>query len=57
MIKWFVEFYPSISQDLLNRALDFASAYNNITNDKQNIIIHAKNLIPIHKQQTWHYYG
>ena len=25
-----VEFYPSISQDLLNKALDFASAYDNI---------------------------
>jgi len=52
----FVEFYSSISQDLLNRALDFASAYD-VTDDEQNIIIHAKNLILIHKQQTWHYYG
>ena len=48
-----VEFYPSISQDLLNRALDFASAYDNITNDERNIIIHAKNSILIHKQHTW----
>ena len=36
-----VEFYPFISQDLLNKALNFASAYDNITNDKRNIIIHA----------------
>ena len=48
-----VEFYPSISQDLLNRALDFASAYDNITDDERNIIIHAKNSILAHKQQTW----
>ena len=48
-----VEFYPSISQDLLNRALDFASAYDNITSDERNIIIHAKNSILIHKQQSW----
>ena len=48
-----VEFYPSISQDLLNRALDFASAYDNITDDERNIIIHAKNSILVHKQQTW----
>ena len=50
MIKWFKaidnkhqhnficfdirEFYPSISQDLLNKALEFASAYDNITKDK-----------------------
>ena len=37
------EFYPSISQDLLNKALDFASDYDNITTDERNII-HAKNL-------------
>ena len=48
-----VEVYPSISQDLLNKALDFASAYDNITNDERNIIIHAKNSILIHKQQAW----
>ena len=48
-----VEFYPSISQDLLNRALDFASAYDNITDDERNIIIHAKNSVLVHKQQTW----
>ena len=33
-----VEFYPSISQDLLNRAVDFASAYDNITSDERNIM-------------------
>ena len=48
-----VEFYPSITQDLLNSALDIASAYDSITNDKRNIIIHAKNSILVHKQQTW----
>ena len=48
-----VEFYPSISQDLLNRALDFASAYDNITSEERNIIIHAKNSILVHKHQSW----
>ena len=47
------EFYPSISQDLLNRALNFASAYDNITNDERNIIIHAKKSILVHKEQSW----
>ena len=37
--------------DLLNKALDFASTYNNITMDKRNIIIHAKKSTLIHKQQ------
>ena len=48
-----VEFYPSTSQDLLNRALDFASAYDSITHDERNIIIHAKNSILVYKQHTW----
>ena len=47
------EFYPSISQDLLNRALDFASTYDNITTDERNIIIHAKKSTLIHKRQPW----
>ena len=42
-------FYPSISQDLLNKALDVASIYDNITTEERNIIIHAKNSILIHK--------
>ena len=45
-----VEFYPSISQDLLNIALVFVSAYDTITSNKRNIIIHAKNSILRHKQ-------
>lgn len=47
------EFYPSISQDLLNKALDFASDYDNITTDDRNIIIHAKNSILIHNHLPW----
>ena len=37
-----VDFYPSISIDLLNAALDFASNYDNITEDERQLIIHAK---------------
>ena len=47
------EFYPSISQDLLIKALDFASDYDNITTDERNIIIHAKRSILIHNHQPW----
>ena len=46
------EFYSSISQDLLNKALDFASIYDNITTEERNII-HAKNSILIHKHIPW----
>ena len=45
------EFYPSISQELLNKALDFASTHDNIPMDERNIIIHAKKSTLIHKQQ------
>ena len=47
------EFYPSISQDLLNKALDFTSTYDNITMDERNIIIHTKKSTLVHKQQPW----
>ena len=47
------EFYPSISQDLQNKALDFASNYDNINTDERNIIIHAENSILIHKHKPW----
>ncbi len=36
------DFYPSISLDLLNAALDLASNYDNITDDERHIIVHAK---------------
>ena len=48
-----VEFYPSITEDLLNQALDFASTYDNITPDERKIIIQAKNSLLTHKQQQW----
>ena len=47
------EFYPSISPDLLNRALDFASRYVSITAEERSIIIHAKSSILTHKNQHW----
>ena len=47
------EFYPSINQDLLNKAIDFASTHENITMDERNIIIHAKKSTLIQKQQPW----
>ena len=37
-----IEFYPSISANLLNRALDFAANYDNITTDERTIILHTK---------------
>ena len=48
-----MEFYPSISEELLNKALEFASAYDNITAEERNIVIQAKKSLLTHKQQSW----
>ncbi|CAB4002704.1 Hypothetical predicted protein [Paramuricea clavata] len=37
-----VDFYPSISIELLDAALDFASNYDIITDEEREIIMHAK---------------
>jgi hypothetical protein len=37
-----VDFYPSISIELLDAALDFASNYDNITDEEREISMHAK---------------
>ena len=48
-----VEFYPSISQNLLLKALNFGSTYDLISEDEKHIIMHAKNSFLFHKQQPW----
>ena len=48
-----VDFYPSISIDLLNAALDFASNYDNITDDERNIILHAKKSCLFNDKEHW----
>ena len=37
-----VEYYPSITEELLNKALDFASQFDTITEKERDIIVHAK---------------
>ena len=48
-----VDFYPSISIDLLKAALDFASNYENITDDERDIILHAKKSCLFNDQEHW----
>ena len=48
-----VDFYPSISIDLLTAASDFASSYDNITDDERQIIIHAKQSCLFHSGEQW----
>ena len=46
------EFYPSISQDLLNRVLDFASAYD-VTNDEETSCNTCKTVDPYAQTATF----
>lgn len=39
-----IDFYPSISEDLLLNSLNFAKNYINITDDEQKIIVASKDL-------------
>ncbi|KAL9961805.1 hypothetical protein ACROYT_G030827, partial [Oculina patagonica] len=48
-----VDFYPSISVDLLSAALQFASSYVNITDDERHIILHAKKSLLYSKGESW----
>ena len=48
-----VDFYPSISIDLLNAALDFASNYDDITDDERKIIPHAKKSCLYNSREHW----
>ena len=48
-----VEFYPSISEALLNRALDFASQHMNISATDRQIIINARHSLLFSNGQPW----
>ena len=48
-----VEFYPSISEALLNRALDFVSQHVNISATGRQIIINAKHSLLFSNGQPW----
>ena len=48
-----VEYYPSITEDLLNKALDFASKFDTITPEERSIILHAKRSFLFCEESTW----
>jgi len=48
-----VDFYPSITEDLLTKALDYASNFVTITDQHKHIITHCKRAILIHNNKTW----
>ena len=48
-----VDFYPSISIELLDAALKFASSYVDITDEERNTILHAKKSCLFNTNQSW----
>ena len=48
-----VEFYPSISEALLNQSLDFASQFINITHHDRNTIMHARKSLLFVQEKPW----
>ena len=46
-------FYPSISEDLFNEALNFAKTKIDITNQEMSIIMHSRNTLLFNKNQLW----
>ena len=48
-----VEFYPSINNELMNKALDFAARFSDISQMDRNIICHVKKSTLIDEKQHW----
>lgn len=47
------DFYPSINEKLLSKALDFASKYRSISRHERDIILHAKRSLLFSNNSTW----
>ena len=47
------EFYPSITENLLNKALTYASGFTTISEQDKNIIIHAKKSLLYNNENPW----
>ena len=47
-----VDFYPSISEALLNQSLDFASQFINITHQHRNVM-HARKSLLFDQEKPW----
>jgi hypothetical protein len=48
-----IEFYPSISEELLKKALKFASKFDTITDQEENIIIQTKKSLTFYENTPW----
>ena len=48
-----VNFYPSINQKLLTKAIQYAKTFIAVTPAEEEIIFHAKNTLLFHNNETW----
>ncbi len=48
-----IDFYPSITENLLQQALDFASEHVTITEEERNIITKSKQSLVFHNNSPW----
>ena len=48
-----INFYPSITSELLNNALSFAQQHTNISKLEMDIILQSKNTLLYHEDQPW----
>ena len=48
-----VDFYPSITKQIVTNATNFVKTYTNISNEEVNVIIHACKLVLSHKTKLW----
>jgi hypothetical protein len=48
-----IDFYPSITEKLLKKALEYADQFDQITEEEKNIIMHAKKTITCNNSTTW----
>ena len=48
-----IEFYPSITEDLLRKAMEFAASHTEISDQDRDIIIKAKSSLLFNKGEAW----
>ena len=48
-----VDYYPSVTEKVLNKSLDFASEFDPITTDERDIILHAKRSFLYSEESAW----
>lgn len=48
-----VDFYPSISEDLLKLSLDYASKFTTVSDEDVEILMHSRKTLPFNNNDLW----